>query len=82
MMVQSTISGIVQSRKISQFSQDLLWLTNDWDFRQVFRTSDGRISIMASPFCDFYLYVNTDTKEIAYMGITEFELLSWTVGRR
>ncbi|HDN51156.1 MAG TPA: hypothetical protein ENG06_05215, partial [Thermoplasmatales archaeon] len=69
MMVQSTISGIVQSRKISQFSQDLLWLTNDWDFRQVFRTSDGRISIMASPFCDFYLYVNTDTKEIAYMGI-------------
>ncbi|RLF32139.1 MAG: hypothetical protein DRN07_05690 [Thermoplasmata archaeon] len=82
MMVQSTISGIVQSRKISQFSQDLLWLTNDWDFRQVFRTSDGRISIMASPFCDFYLYVNTDTNEIAYMGIIEFELLSWTVGRR
>ena len=82
MMVQSTIPGIVQSRKISQFSQDLLWLTNDWDFRQVFRTSDGRISIMASPFCDFYLYVNTETKEIAYMGITEFELLSWTVGCR
>lgn len=82
MMVQSTIPGIVQSRKISQFSQDLLWLANDWDFRQVFRTSDGRVSIMASPFCDFYLYVNTETKEIAYMGITEFELLSWTVGRR
>lgn len=82
MMTQATIPAIMEHRRISQFSRDILWLMVDWGFQPVFRTTDNRISIMASPYCDFYVYVHTDTQEISYIDTTSLAVFSRMLGRK
>ena len=74
MIVQSTLTGILQEAKVSQFSKDLLWLFNEYNFRQVFGTKDNAISILASPYCSFCLYVDTEKCEIRYLDLAIVEM--------
>ena len=74
MIVQSTLTGILQEAKVAQFSKDLLWLFNEYGFRQVFGTKDNAISILASPYCSFCLYVDTENHEIKYLDLAIVEM--------
>ena len=74
MIVQSTLTGILQEAKVAKFSKDLLWLFNEYNFRQVFGTKDNAISILASPYCSFCLYVDTEKCEIRYLDLAIVEM--------
>lgn len=74
MIVQSTLTGILQEAKVAKFGKDLLWLFNEYDFRQVFGTADNAISILASPYCSFCLYVDTESHEIRYLDLAIVEM--------
>lgn len=74
MIVQSTLTGILQEAKVAKFGKDLLWLFNDYYFCQIFGTADNSISILASPYCSFCLLVDAERHEIKYLDLAIVEM--------
>ncbi|HEC76390.1 MAG TPA: hypothetical protein ENI33_03920 [Thermoplasmatales archaeon] len=75
MITQQSLISIFNKIKSANFCKDLIWLTNEYKFQTVLKDVDNRYSVLASPFCKFFLFVDTENNEISYISHELLETL-------